>query len=308
MGPTLRFTGDFFTMQVAERADMPETGYGWKGSDKMLWAVGGEFRSPFSARGLAWRQFRVPKAQKKWRQSDDVFVYVPSLRKMRRSGTNWVDGAFVPRYTIAGQTQGGGGVPLGEGGAINPGAGTSLAVSEDARTGLTGLHLRPNAYHWRLRGEQTVIAPINGVNGGWPKVEERNYGYSGLSVAGDRWDVRQAVVIEGALRKEDETIKTVTIYVDHDTLQPLYWVSRTSRRRLVEVGILVHRYTGDVAKYPVWSDGSPTYVFEPIAASFLNALAGRGGWLRESHDLLSTPYTDSERKRMTTNHALGRGH
>jgi hypothetical protein len=308
MGPVLRFEGEFFEFQVAERADWPESGYRWSGNDKMLFATGGEFTSPFSARGLAWRQFRPPETERRWREPDDVFVYVPSLRKMRRSGTPWVDGAFVPGYTVAGQTQGGGGISLGDSGAINPGAGPSLAVSENARSGLTGLHLRPNAYVWRLRGERTVIAPINSVNPGWPVVDGRSYGTSGLSVAADRWDVRHAVVIEGALRRADETIRTLTIYVDHQTLQPLYWITRTSRRRLVEVGILVHRFSGDSDASPDWPDGQPAAVFEPVAASFFNALGGRGGWLRESFDLRSTPYTDSDRQRMTTNHELQRGH
>jgi hypothetical protein len=308
IGPVLQFEGDVFVFQVAERADRADDDHRWSGNDEMLWAVGGEFTSPFSARGLAWRQFRPPKSERRWREPDDVFVYVPSLRKMRRSGTPWVDGAFVPRYTVAGQTQGGGGMALGDSAAINPGTGPSLAISEDARSGLTGLFLRPNAYVWRLRGEKTVIAPINGVNPGWPTRDGRNYGTSGLSVAGDRWDVRHAVVIEGALRQEGDTIRSLTVYVDTQTLQPLYWITRTGRRRLVEVGILVHRYSGDVERYPTWPDGSAAAVFEPVAASFVDALSGRGGWLRESYDLLSTPYPDSERQRMTTNHALQRGH
>ncbi len=308
MGPVLRFEGDFFAFQVAERADLKATDYAWSGTDKMIWAAGGEFQSPFSARGLAWRQFRPQKSERKWREPDDMFVYVPSLRKSRRAGTPWVDGAFTPNYLVAGQTQGGGGVAIGNNKAVSPGAGPSLAISEDARSGFTGMFVRPNAYVWRLLGEKTVLAPLNTVNPGWPTVEERNYGESGLSVAADRWDVRQAVVIEGALRERDETIRTVTIYVDYQTLQPLYWITRAGKRRLVEVGILVHRYSGDDPDAPAWPDELPRSEFEPVAASFFNALAGRGGWLRESDQFRSTPYTDSERKRMTSNSSLQGGH
>ena len=308
IGPSMRFKGKFFVFQTDQRADLPETKYQWPGNKKVLWAEGGEFEAPFSARGLAWRQFRPIKTQRRWREPDDIFVYVPSLRKMRRSGTPWVDGAFVPAYMVAGRTPGGGGMSLGTSGGINPGAGPSLAISENARSGLTGLFIRPNAYAWRVRGTQDVIAPINGDNDGWPLRDERNYGPSGLSVAGDRWDVRHAVVIEGALRERSETIRTVTIYVDYHTLQPLYWATRTDKRRLVEVGILVHRYSGDAEEPPVLADGSTLNVFEPVAASFFNALAGRGGWIRESHEVNSAPYTESERRRMSTNHALQRGH
>jgi len=304
-----RFRGEFFVFQVRGRSDMASTGYRWEPGKDALWAVGGEFSHPFSARGLAWRQFRVEKSQRKWREPDDVFVYVPSLRKMRRAGSPWVDGAFMPRYSVAGQTSSGGGIMIGDGGgAISPAAGASTAVSEDARAGLTGLFLRPNGYRWRLRGETTVIAPLNAARDGYPIDPERNYGYSGLSVAHDTWDIRQAVVIEGALRQNAETLRTLTIYVDYQTLQPLYWISRTSKRRLVEVGILVHRYTSDRDPAPHWPGGTPAYIFEPVAASFFDALAGRGGWLRESFELSSLPYDDSERRRMITNHALQRGH
>jgi hypothetical protein len=301
------YRGDFFVFQIAGRADMAENDYRWSKSNKVLWAAGGEFKSPFSARGLAWRQFRPTRTNKRWESPDDVFVYVPSMRKVRRSGTNWVDGGFVPRYLIAGRQSAGGGVAIA-GGSAAPTAGLSIAESEDARAGLTGVFLRPNAYVWRIRGEQTVLAPINSINPGFPLSEERNFGPSGLSLAEDRWDVRQAMVIEGALRKPDDTIRRVTIFVDYETLQPLYWITRASRGRLIEIGVLAHRFTADVVTYPGWPGGVPAQIFEPVAASFFDALSGRGGWRRDSYDLLSIPATDSERMRMSTSDALQRGH
>lgn len=309
MGSALRFSGEFFLYPVAGRADLPESDYHLPGQDEMIWAVGGLFTKPFSARELAWRQFRSSKSEQNWEATDDSFVYIPGLRKVRRSATPWIDGAFVPRFTLSGQSQGSGGLAVGGGNAaINPGAGPALAASENARQGLTGLLLRPNAYQWRLRGEKTVIAPLNGLNAGWPTVNERNYGYSGLSVASDRWDVRHAIVIEGALRERNETIRTLTIYIDYQTLQPLYWITRTDRRRLVEVGILVHRFSGDSPDYPAWPNNKSALVFEPVAASFFNALAGRGGWLRESYELRSLPVSQSTAERMTTTGALQRRH
>lgn len=307
MGSIMRYRGDFFAFQAAGRADQADNDYRSPGTGSLLWATGGKFVAPFGARELAWRQLRTIASEQAWNRPDDIFVYVPSLRKSRRSGTPWVDGAFMPRYSVADQSQGGGGLALG-GGSINPGAGPSLAVTENARAGLTGLYLRPNAYRWRLRGEQAVIAPINTIRPGWPSVEGRNYGASGLSVASDRWDVRHAVVIEGLLRQSSETIRSLTIYIDYQTLQPLYWITRTGKRRLVEVGILVHRFAGDRSDKPRWPGDSPSLVFEPVAASFVNALAGRGGWLRESHELKSVPFDASAIKRMTSTSSLNRGH
>ena len=308
MGSVMHYEGEFFAFQAMGRSDLVASDYRSAGTRNLLWATGGRFTSPFGARELAWRQFRSPASEQDWRKPDDVFVYIPSLRKTRRSGTPWVDGAFMPRYSVADQSQGGGGLALSGGGSIQPGAGPSLAVSENARAGLTGLYLRPNAYRWRIRGEQTVIAPLNGRQLGWPTLQGRNYGTSGLSLAADRWDVRRAVVIEGMLHQRSETIRSITVYIDYQTLQPLYWISRTGKNRLIEVGILVHRFSGDQPSEPRWPDNSPNRVFEPVAASFVNALAGRGGWLRESHSLESLPFSPSAIKRMTTTSALDRGH
>jgi len=307
LGGIQRYEGSFFVLQTAGRTDLAAGDYRTSDAKDKLWAVGGEFTAPFGARELAWRQFRKSRSEKRWQEPDDVFVYVPSMRKTRRAAAPWVDGAFVPAFSASGDS-GGGGLAFGNTGSINPTAGRSIAASEDARIGLTGLFLRPNAYVWRIQGEQNVIAPINGHEPGYPVNPDRNFGPSGLSLASDRWDVRHAIVIEGAQRKTDETIRTLTLYLDSQTLHPLYWITRTTRRRIVDVGVFVHRFTGDVQGYPEWPGGTPTFVFEPVAAAFFDALAGAGGWLRESYDLVSLPMDDDERRLLTTSDGLQRGH
>ena len=75
----------------------------------MQFAAGGEFTKPFDARFLKWRQFRPEKAAKRYSEPDDIFAYLPSMRKSRRAATNWVDGLYVPKYIATG---GGGGGPV----------------------------------------------------------------------------------------------------------------------------------------------------------------------------------------------------
>jgi len=302
------FEGEWFLLQAAARADLPEQDYRIARTDDELWAAGGRFQQPFDARHLAWRQFRHENSRGRYAQSDEIFVYVPSMRKMRRAAAVWVDGLYMPRFTIAGDA-GGGAIPFGTelGGAINPTAGTSIAVTQAMKRGLTGIVLRPNAYVWRLNGTRDVIAPLNGRTPGWPLNPERSWGPSGLSPASDRWDVRHAVVIEGLLRDRNETVRSLTVYVDHQTLQPLYWITRTDRRRLLDVGVLLHRFSDDLDVQREWPGGVPSSVFEPVAASFFNALEGRGGWRRESYDLESRPPSDSEARRMLSANSLDRG-
>jgi hypothetical protein len=313
MGGIQTYTGRFFLIQTSHRGDLAEAGYRVPNTEGKLWAAGGVFESPFDARHLAWRQFRPEKSWEKYQEPDDTFVYVPTMRKMRRAASSWVDGFFFPRYTVSGDA-GGGGIAFGGGlggggsGAINPTAGQSIATSEHIRRGFVGLTLRPNAYAWRYRGERAVLAPLNATRPGYPRSPDRNFGPSGLSLASDSWDVRYAVVIEGALRVPEQEVRTITIYVDYQTQQPLYWITRTDRRRLLDIGVLAHRFTGDVPKYPDWPGGTPTLVFEPVAAAFYNALEGGGGWRRESYDLRSIPFDKDERRSMTTSMGLSRGH
>lgn len=312
LGGDLSFEGHFFFLQTRHRADLAEQGYAIDDADGKLFATGGVFEKPFDARHLAWRQFRPVDTQTDYEEPDDVFVYVPTMRKTRRSATNWLDGVFFPRYSASGDAGGGGiamGGQLGGGfSAINPTAGQSIAASENAGRGFTGLALRPNAYVWRVREERDVLAPLNATRPGWPVEPERNFGPSGLSFASDVWDVRRAVVIEGLMKDRSQDVKSVVIYVDYLTRVPMYWITRTDKRRHLEVGVLVHRYSSDVENYPDWPGGQPSNVFEPVGAAFFNAIAGAGGWRRESYDITSLPFDEDSRRRMTSSDHLDRGH
>jgi hypothetical protein len=309
MGGVQVYEGSFFQLQSRERADLAASGYAIPGADESLWIGGGRFDTPMDARHLAWHQIRGPEADTSYTDSDQTFVYVPSMRKVRRSATTWVDGFFTPRYRVSSDGRGGG-VPVGGGeygpsDAVYPAAAESAQPAEYLRRGFATLALRPNAYVWRLKGEREVLAPINAYHPGYPETRARNYGPSGLSVASDRWDVRQAVVIEGLARFRDQ-FKTLTIYLDYQTQQPLYFVLRASRGRILDVGIAVHRFSGDVAGYPEFQEGVPANVFDPVAEVFY-VMADDSGWHRESWDVKSVPTEDKVQRRFTSTDFLMRG-
>ena len=56
-------------------------------------------RQPESARGLAWRQFQKTAAETDYHATDDVFVYLPDQRKVRRAPPQQSEGVYVPSYT-----------------------------------------------------------------------------------------------------------------------------------------------------------------------------------------------------------------
>lgn len=308
VGSVQTYEGNFFLLPAIGRADLAATNYVLEEANKSWWIAGGRFVKPFNVRHVAWRQFRPVEALHRYQEPDDTFVYVPEMRKSRRASTTWVDGLYFPTYSVA-SLGGGGPIAFGGGlGGINPTASNSAAVTTHAYRGFEGLSLRPNAYLWRIRGTQDVLAPINATLPGFPENPDRNFGPSGLSVATDRWEPRHAVVIEGALRQSGEAIRTVTYWVDHQTQQPLFRLTRTGKRRLLDVQIFVHRFSGDQRTYPEWPGGVPALVFDPVAEVSYDAIEGGGGWRRESYDTQSLPFDSSDLPGVTSAAALERGH
>lgn len=315
IGSIETYEGEWYYLRTGHRADLAASEFRVDEARKALFVAGGEFEEPFNARHLAWRQIRPNKADRKWNQPDDIFVYVPSMRRQRRAATAWVDGLYCPRYTVTSEI-GGGPVPIGRGAsgenpsldAIAPTSGLNLQATEHMRKGFTGLALRPNAYEWRYLGAQEVLAPLNATGEGWPHVLDRNYGPSGLSLAADRWDLRYAVVIEGRAKKTTDEMASVQLWIDYQTQQPLYYISKRKNGMLLDIGILAHRFSGDSAGYPAWPGGEMANVFDPVAASFYYVPGGGAGWLRESYEMKSLPLEPSKIRKMTSTDELLKGH
>ena len=180
-----------------------------------------------------------------------------------------------------------GGVSIGAagGGAITP-----------KRTGFEGLVIRPLLYDFKLLGVQDVLTPINAAAPSYPEAKDRNFGPWGLSFGSDRWDLRRALVLEGRFRGSrggDQTARLV-LYVDLQTLQPLYFLSYDPHGEAIDVGMFVGRWSEDRADYPKWPDdpARPVRVIDSVGASFANLSEG-GGWRRESWDAVSMLSSDN---------------
>jgi len=277
-GRTLeRFEGEMFFLPFAN-------------GDDRSFAAGGRFTRPPIARGVAWRQFRPLEADREATRSDDLFVWIPDERKVRRAPPTLVDGLYMPTYT-RGNVPGSGKLALpNEPGWTTPDS--SISLGEHQRRGFTGLFIRPNAYRWRLAGVRDVIAPINSTRFGLPGRDDRSYGPSGLSVASDRWEIRRAVLLDGRAHSGEGHVARVRIYVDAQTLQPLYWIGRRANGGMQEVSIFVGRYTGDDALASVPAEkGSAGFL--PAAQSMWQA--GGESWMRESYDLRTDPPAAEDR-------------
>jgi hypothetical protein len=266
---------------------------GGKGTDrKERFAAGGAFTKPETARGLAWRQYQPDAVETDYKVSDDVFVYLPDDRKVRRSPPQNVEGVFMPSFTRA-RSVGNVGLSLPDGQAGNIGN-PAMSAGEPLRKGFVGLLIRPNAYAWTLGGARDVLAPANVRASGYPPDPSRNFGPSGLSLASDRWDLRRAVVLDGRRKTPDGNVTSVSLWIDALTFQPLYWISRRGNGGVYEVGIFAHRFSADDRASARWEgNGSDFGVMIPVAQSFTVAGEG-GGWRRESYVLASEPPPDQD--------------
>jgi hypothetical protein len=82
-------------------------------------------------------------------------------------------------------------------------------------------------------------------------------------------------------------------------------VRRTASGAPREIGVLAHRYSGDVARYPSLPSGEPANVFDPVAAAFLTLPSG--GWRRDAWDVRSLPMEPAALRARVSNDALMRG-
>jgi hypothetical protein len=306
------YTGEFFHLRTNHRADLADSAFKQPGADESLWISGGRFDTPSDVRHLAWRQLRPIAADRRYSNPDDTFVYAPTMRKVRRAATAWVDGMYTPSYRM-GNNRSGGSIATGSNGfaptgAVSLSSALSHAATEHLPAGFNDLSIRPNAYRWRYLGMREVLAPINGTHLGYPENPIRNFGTSGLALGSDRWEARYAVLIEGKTRSREQGFDTLIAYIDYQTHLPLYLITRRAGGLIVDIGIPVHRFSGDVTDYPNRSGADPTLIFDPVAAVYFRAADGGSGWRRESYDVRSTAPSRTALREMTTTDTLVRGH
>lgn len=301
------FEGEIFKLQLAARADRADADYHVDLARSKLWVAGGLFTTPFLAREYAWRQYRDRAHEGSPRRSDDLHVYLPELRRVRRLGAHQVEGLFLPAFSV------GVSPALGGGGSVDAGSATAgnLGSIYARRSGFEGLELRPHLYDVRVVGLHDVLAPFNVARPMYPTAPDRDFGPWGLSLASDRWELRRALVLEFSRRSpsDEDLVWRVVGYYDLQTLQPLYYVSRDHRDELIDVGIFAGRWSDDRADYPRWPDDPerPVRVIDSVAAAFAN-VEMRGSWRRESWEMVSTPPPDRELERLISVDTLTRRH
>lgn len=303
------FLGEMFKILLSHRADRADRGYAAEGARGKQFVAGGLFFEPFDAREYAWRQFRDLEHLTSARRSDDLHAYLPQWRRVRRINANQVEGLYMPTFSVGVQPNqqlavgSGAGGDAGGAGAMGAagGAGAVGGTIMNKRSGFEGLELRPLLYEARVLGLHDVLAPVNATTPSYPENEDRDFGPWGLSFASDRWDLRRALVLEMKTvhRLGDDQAARQVMYVDLQTLVPLYAATFDEEDERTNVGMYTWRWSEDREDYPRWPDDEerPVRALDSMGAAFAN-LAESGSWRRESWEIVSTPPSDRVVKQM----------
>ncbi len=160
--------------------------------EKRKAASGPEVEAPFDARGIMLLTYRYkssdgPRSQAK---NDDTWVYIPSLRRVRRISSAQRTDAV---------------------------AGTDFTMDD-----LFSFNGIIPQYEWECLGERKLVGPMNTRVRGYPYEESHNFGPYGLSFANDRWELRDAVIIRMTPKNGDHPYDHKDIYFDKQTMTAMY--------------------------------------------------------------------------------------
>lgn len=148
--------------------------------------------APFDAKGIGVISYRYKSADGPPgdAKNDDTWVYVPTLRRVRRISTAQRTDAV---------------------------SGTDFTL--DDLNGFSGI---PPQYEWKCLGEQDVIATVNSQVKAYPFTRDHNFGPYGLSFADDRWQLRHAFKFQFEPKNADHPYSRKVIYLDKNTAEILY--------------------------------------------------------------------------------------
>jgi hypothetical protein len=188
-------------------------------------AFGVQVDAPFDARGIMLLSYRYKSTDKPRDQAknDDTWVYVPTLRRVRRiSAAQRTDAIAGTDFTFD---------DLGSFAGIVP------------------------QYEWECIGEVDMIAPSNTKVKGWPYEKDHNFGPYGLSYADDRWELRRAYKIRMTPKNADHPYHHKEIYLDKQTWNALYSFAYDQKEELWKIIWHNHRWSEDKGLTGQWYAG-----------------------------------------------------
>ena len=214
----LYYEGTSKTIQLSQRVEPKyieqNRGDLFRG-EKRHSGFGVEVDAPFDARGIMLMTYRYKDSDRPLAKTknDDTWVYVPTLRRVRRiSSAQRTDAVSGTDFTF------------------------------DDLVSFSGI---PPQYQWQCLGEMDLLAPMNTQVGGYPYTRDHNFGPYGLSYADDRWELRHAVKVRFVPKNADHPYSYKDIYIDKNSMEPLYSFAYDRKKELWKIIWHNHRWSGD---------------------------------------------------------------
>ena len=235
--------------------------------EKRTSAFGIEVDAPFDARGILLMSYRYKDSEKPTAQTknDDTWVYVPTLRRVRRISTAQRTDAV---------------------------SGTDFTF-DDLRS-FAGIVPQ---YTWSCVGEMDILAPMNSKVSAYPYSKDHNFGPYGLSYADDRWELRHAVKVRMKPNNPEHPYHHKDIYIDKETYVPLYSFAYDQKEELWKIIWHNHRWSEDKTIsadwYPGWVGIPKPMDVRVVSDTIVNVQTGTGNRI-EFWDNSGTPYVNKE--------------
>lgn len=228
--------------------------------EKRYTAGGPNVEAPFDARGIMLLTYRYkasynPEATGK---NDDTWVYVPTLRRVRRISTAQRTDAV---------------------------SGTDFTFDD-----LFSFNGVVPQYEWECLGEQDIIAPVNSKQMAFPYNRDHNFGPYGLSFADDRWELRKAIKIRFVPNAPDHPYKSKDIYIDINSMEPLYSFAYDRKGELWKILWHNHRWSEaeNFEEYVGWESVEEPRDLGVVSDIIVNVQTGTGNRI-EFWDASGTP-------------------
>jgi hypothetical protein len=188
----LTYDGRAWTVRLTRRVDRAESSGDLFEGEKRKRAVGFRVVGPFDMRGMLGLRYRYLSADRAPAEArhDDQWIYIPWLRRVRR-------------FSVAERND-----------AV---AGSDM--TPDDMTGFSGIVPQ---FDWRYLGETKVLAPIDSRLIPYRGAGEANFGPTGLSLANDVWQLREAIILEQSSTEHRHPYRLKRLWVDKQTYLVLY--------------------------------------------------------------------------------------
>jgi len=259
----LYFEGTSRTVELAHREEpelLEENEGDLFSSERRKYAFGIEVTDPFDSRGTNVMTYRYKSADRppEEAKNDDTWVYVPTLRRVRRISTAQRTDAV---------------------------SGTDFTL--DDLFSFSGIIPQ---YEWKCLGEMELLAPMNSKVEAYPYNEDINFGPYGLSYADDRWELRKVVKVRMIPKNEDHPYHHKDIYLDEQTLEPLYSFAYDQKEELWKIIWHNHRWSEDGGEkyYASWEGVPEPRDLKVVSDTIVNIQTGTGNRI-EFWDVDGTP-------------------